>query len=91
MQAVAPFKEAADIIKEEGGEALKLCYQCGVCTATCPWNLVRSFPIRRIVHEAQLGLVDLEAEEMWLCATCKACVQRCPRGVEIVDVMRAMR
>ncbi len=91
MQAVAPFKEAADIIKEEGGEALKLCYQCGVCTATCPWNLVRSFSIRRIMHEAQLGLVDLEAEEMWLCATCKACVQRCPRGVEIVDVMRAMR
>jgi len=91
MQAVAPFKEAADIIKEEGGEILKLCYQCGVCSATCPWNLVRSFIVRRIMHEAQLGLVDLEADEMWLCTSCKACVQRCPRGVEIIDVMRAMR
>ncbi len=91
MQAVAPFKEAADIIKEEGGEALKLCYQCGVCTAICPWNLVRSFIVRRIMHQAQLGLVDLEYDEMWLCATCGACVQRCPRGVEIIDVMRAMR
>jgi len=78
MQAVAPFKEAADIIKEEGGEILKLCYQCGVCSATCPWNLVRSFIVRRIMHEAQLGLVDLEADEMWLCTSCKACVQRCP-------------
>ena len=91
MQAVAPFKEAADIIKEEGGDAFKLCYQCGTCSATCPWNLVRSFLIRRIMHQAQLGLVDLESDEMWLCATCRACVQRCPRGVEIIDVMRAMR
>jgi len=91
MQAVAPYKEAADIIKEEGGEVLKLCYQCGVCSATCPWNLVRSFIVRRIMHQAQLGLVDLESEEMWLCATCGACVQRCPRGVKIIDIMRALR
>jgi Fe-S oxidoreductase len=91
MQAVAPYREAADIIKEEGGEVLKLCYQCGTCSATCPWNLVRSFIVRRIMHQAQLGLVDLEAEEMWLCATCGACVQRCPRGVEIIDIMRALR
>lgn len=91
MPAVAPFKEASDIIKEEGGDVFKLCYQCGTCSATCPWNLVRSFLIRRIMHQAQLGLVDLESDEMWLCATCGACVQRCPRGVEIIDVMRAMR
>ena len=91
MQTVAPFKEVIDIIKEEGGDILKLCYQCGVCSATCPWNLVRSFIVRRVMHQAQLGLVDFEAEEMWLCATCGACVQRCPRGVEIIDIMRALR
>lgn len=91
MQTVAPFKEVIDIIKEEGGDALKLCYQCGVCSATCPWNLVRSFIVRRVMHQAQLGLVDFEAEEMWLCVTCGACVQRCPRGVEIIDIMRALR
>lgn len=91
MQAIAPSKEVMDIIKEEGGDALKLCYQCGVCSATCPWNLVRSFIVRRVMHQAQLGLVDFEAEEMWLCVTCGACVQRCPRGVEIIDIMRALR
>ncbi len=91
MPAVTPFREVVDIIKEEGGEAFKLCYQCGLCTATCPWNLVRSFPPRRIMHQAQLGLVDFEAEDMWLCVTCGACVQRCPRGVELIDVFRALR
>jgi Fe-S oxidoreductase len=88
---VSPVKEAVDIIKEEGGEILKLCYQCGLCTASCPWNLVRSFIVRRIMHQGQLGLTDFEDEEVWLCATCGACVQQCPRGVEIIDIMRALR
>ena len=91
MQAVVPFKEVIDIIKEEGGDVLKLCYQCGVCSATCPWNLVRSFIVRRFLHQAQLGLVDLEAEDIWLCTACGACVQHCPRGVEVPDIMRALR
>jgi len=91
MQSITPLKEAVDIIKEEGGEILKLCYQCGICTSTCPWNMVRSFLVRRIMHQGQLGLIDFEAEDMWLCVTCKACVDRCPRNVEIIDIMRALR
>ena len=90
-EAVTPFKEVADIIEEAGGQAFKLCYQCGTCTATCPWHLVRNFPSRRMIHQAQLGLSEFEAEDMWLCVTCGACVKRCPRGVEIIDVMRALR
>jgi len=91
MQVVAPSKEVIDIIKEEGGEVFKLCYQCGTCTTTCPWNTVRNFLIRRIMHQAQLGLIDFEDEDVWLCVTCKTCVERCPRGVEIIDVWRALR
>jgi Fe-S oxidoreductase len=91
MQAISPFQEAIDIIKEEGGEICKLCYQCGTCTATCPWNTVRSFLVRKTMHQAQLGVVDFEDEDMWLCVSCKACVDRCPRGVEIIDVWRSFR
>jgi len=89
--AVEPFAEAIDIIKEEGGEALKLCYQCGLCSGSCPWNMVRGFLPRRIIHQAQLGLIDFESEDMWQCVTCRNCVQRCPRGVEIIDVLRSPR
>ena len=91
MDVLSPYKEATDVILEAGGEPLKLCYQCGLCTATCPWNLVRSFLVRRIMHEAQLGAIDFASEDVWTCATCRACVQRCPRGVEIIDVIRAIR
>jgi Fe-S oxidoreductase len=91
MQSVTPFQDAIDIIKEEGGEICKLCYQCGTCTATCPWNMVKSFMVRKTMHQAQLGLPDFESEDMWTCVTCKWCVDRCPRGVEIIDVWRSFR
>src|SRR4030066_1214709 len=41
--------------------------------------------------QAFLGGVPFEPEALWLCPPCRNCVQRCPRGVEIIDVMRAMR
>jgi Fe-S oxidoreductase len=44
-----------------------------------------------MIHQAQLGLSDFEAEDMWQCVTCGACVERCPRGVAIIDIMRALR
>ncbi|MBI2831253.1 MAG: (Fe-S)-binding protein [Chloroflexi bacterium] len=90
-QAAEPFAEAIEIIKEEGGDALKSCYQCGLCTATCPWGMVKNFPVRKMMHQSQLGLLDFEHEDMWTCVTCRNCVQRCPRGVAIIDVMRSMR
>jgi Fe-S oxidoreductase len=80
-----------DAVAEAGGEALKQCYQCGLCTGTCPWNLVRNFPTRRLIHQSQLGTVDFEGEDTWICATCRACVARCPRGVAIIDIMKALR
>ncbi|MFW6151163.1 MAG: (Fe-S)-binding protein [Chloroflexota bacterium] len=91
MQVLSPYKEAVDVIVEAGGEPLRLCYQCGTCTGVCPWNLVRTFIVRKIIHEAQLGATDFASEDVWTCATCGACVQRCPRGVEVIDLMRAVR
>ena len=91
MDIVNPLSEAAEAIIEAGGEALKSCYQCGLCTATCPWNLVRNFLIRKLIHESQIGLLELDSDDVWLCATCGMCVERCPRGVEIIDIFTAMR
>jgi Fe-S oxidoreductase len=88
---LSPYKAVVDGIKEAGGEADKFCYQCGKCDTVCPWNRVRKFPVRKIINQAKFGVVPFESEDLWLCTTCGNCVQRCPRGVEIIDVMRAMR
>lgn len=76
---------------EAGGEDLNLCYQCGRCTSTCPWGLVREFNPRKMLRLAQIGLEGIESEDLWLCTTCGVCVQNCPREVELIDIIRAMR
>jgi len=91
VETVAPFKEAIDAIKEAGGEAFKLCYQCGLCDTVCPWNRVRKFSMRNIVRQATFGLPEIEGEDMWRCTTCGRCPQRCPRGVGTIDVSVSFR
>jgi Fe-S oxidoreductase len=86
-----PFKVVIDGIKESGGDTFKFCYQCGKCEAVCPWNYVRQFPVRKIINQSKFGVVPFESEDVWICATCGKCPQRCPRGVEIIEVMRAVR
>lgn len=74
------------------GGAAALCYQCGTCTATCPWGEVRgeALSVRRFIRLAQLGLHQNSAD-LWMCTTCAQCEADCPRGVKITDVMRALR
>jgi Fe-S oxidoreductase len=91
MEATEPFKEAIEMIKEAGGEAFRSCFQCGLCTASCPWNNVRTFMPHKMITQSKFGLVELSEEDWWLCSTCNMCVSRCPRGVAITDVMRAVR
>jgi len=85
MENVADYKEIIDIIKAKGGEAFKLCYQCGKCDAVCPWNKVRTFSMRRIVREATFGLTEIESEDIWRCTTCGRCPQQCPRDVKQIE------
>ncbi|MBW1888675.1 MAG: (Fe-S)-binding protein, partial [Deltaproteobacteria bacterium] len=91
MESVAPFKEGIDAVKEAGGETAKLCYQCGLCDTVCPWNMVVTFMIRRMVRQSQFGLAEIESEEIWRCATCGNCIERCPRGVGIIDIVESLR
>jgi Fe-S oxidoreductase len=74
------------------GGAISLCYQCGVCTAACPWGLVLkdTLSVRRLMRQAQLGLFN-ESDDLWLCTTCAVCQTTCPRGVDIPDVFRSLR
>ena len=91
METVTPLKEIIDVIKESGGDAFKLCYQCGLCDTVCPWNRVRAFSMRKIIREATFGLTDIETEEMWRCTTCGNCPRQCPRGVKIIEAGVALR
>lgn len=91
MEAVAPFQEVIEEIKQAGGESFRLCFQCGLCDTVCPWNKVRNFSIRKIIREAAFGLSEIEGEEIWRCTSCGKCPDQCPRGVSQIDLGISLR
>ena len=91
METVAPFIEVVDEIKQAGGDVFKLCFQCGLCDAVCPWNKVRKFSMRKLIREAAFGLTEIDGEELWRCTTCGTCPSQCPRGVKQIDVSVSLR
>jgi len=91
VDIVAPFQEGIEAIKESGGQAFKLCYQCGLCDTVCPWNRVGTFSMRRLVRQASYGVPEIEGQDIWRCTTCGMCTQKCPRGVETIDVSVSLR
>jgi Fe-S oxidoreductase len=91
VETVNPFIEVLEEIKESGGDAFRLCFQCGTCDTVCPWNNFRNFSIRKIIREASFGLTEIESEDIWRCTTCGTCAKRCPRGVEQVALGVSLR
>ena len=91
MNTITPIKEITDVIVDNGGQSFQLCYQCGICDVVCPWNRVRSFSMRKLVRQANFGLTDIESEDIWRCTTCGNCPQRCPRGVNQIEVGVSLR
>ena len=91
MEAKVLRKEAVDMIKNAGGESFRLCFQCGLCTASCPWNNVRTFMPHKIITQSKFGLIKHGVEDWWFCTTCNMCLSRCPRGVSTTEIMLALR
>ncbi len=79
-------------VVEITGGAARACYQCGACTASCPWGRVLGEPlnIRQMVRRAQLGIDDGNGE-LWLCTGCRQCVALCPRGIDVPALFRSLR
>ncbi len=83
----ARWEKVTNLTGFDGNE----CFQCGVCTATCPLGYMgeEDMDVRNLMRRAQIGL-DI-SETVWNCSTCKLCEQSCPRQVEIVNVITGLR
>ncbi len=82
------FEEIAGL---DGGESLEWCYRCGQCIPVCPVDLVGNYGPMRIHQMVQLGEDLKESDELWLCTTCQNCLRVCPKEVDMVKIMPAVR
>ena len=90
-EAVVPLGEVVAEIKEAGGAAFRLCYQCGKCDVVCPWNRVTAFSMRKIIRQAAFGLPEIELQDIWRCTSCGTCPAHCPRGVDQIGIGVSIR
>ncbi|MBW2039547.1 MAG: 4Fe-4S dicluster domain-containing protein [Deltaproteobacteria bacterium] len=80
-------------VEEESGQDISLCYQCGNCTAGCPYAFAFDIPVHQIMRLIQVGQKEevLRSHAIWLCATCETCTTRCPRNIDVARVMDTLR
>jgi heterodisulfide reductase subunit C len=76
-----------------GGERVRNCIQCGVCSANCPLSPYMDFTPRRLMHMAREGFKRdvLGSFTIWLCTSCYSCTVQCPRNIRVTDVMYALK
>lgn len=74
-------------------EKIKSCIQCGSCSASCPTAYAMDYTPRQIIAALQAGRLErvLKSNTPWLCASCYYCTVRCPSGIEITDLMYALK
>ena len=83
----------AEVLETEGGRLVLQCYQCGTCSGSCPVIDEMEYGPRRMLHMIQAGMETevLTSRDMWRCVSCYSCANRCPRGIEITDLMADLR
>jgi ferredoxin len=76
-----------------GAEDVTKCFQCGNCSAACPFSQDPFIFPRKSMRYLQMGLEDRlkSSLEPWLCYYCGECSVECPRGAEPGETMMSMR
>ena len=76
-----------------GGERIRHCLQCGLCSGSCPLSLYMDYTPRRLMHLSREGFKEevLASQSIWLCSCCYACMVECPKGINITHLMYALK
>ena len=69
------------------------CMKCGKCTASCPAYDEMEFHPHQFVDMVENGRIDelMASRGIYMCLSCFACVERCPRSVEPAKLIEAVR
>ena len=75
-----------------GGEHIRSCIQCGICSGACPAANEMEYPPRKIIAMIRADMRDevLSSNSMWHCLSCFMCTVRCPRGVKPTEIAHAL-
>ena len=69
------------------------CMKCGKCSGTCPSYDEMEYHPHQFVDMVENGRIDelMASRGIYMCLSCFACVERCPRSVEPAKLIEAVR
>jgi len=67
--------------------------KCGKCSGTCPAYNEMEYHPHQFVSMVQKGQIEklMESKSIYMCLSCFACIERCPRSVEPAKLIEAVR
>ena len=67
------------------GEHIRACIQCGMCSGVCPFGYLMDFPPGRMIATLRAELFEevLAIDTVWMCVSCYACTNVCPRDIQL--------
>ncbi len=75
----------------EGAESMGWCYQCSQCVPVCPVDAVGEYGPMRIFKDLLMGKDLFSSDDLWKCTTCMNCLRVCPKEVDMIKIMPAIR
>ena len=75
-------------------EKLKYCFECGICTGSCPMAelIPKHYNPRILIHSIPLAEEKiLKSAELWLCAWCYRCYRRCPQNLKLPEIFQDIK
>ena len=94
MQTAKPIVSKDVIERFLDYKKIKYCYECGICTASCPMVelLGKDYSPRGLLEKLFLNPDSLlDSDEPWLCAWCYRCYKRCPQALKLPEIFLSMR
>ena len=81
-----------EVLRSSGVNPRK-CMRCGKCTATCPAFDEMEYHPHQFVYMVERGEIEklMASPSIYKCLSCFACLERCPRRVEPVKLVEAVR
>ena len=87
------MSDMTEIVKRISGVNPRKCMKCGKCTATCPAYDEMDYHPHQCVDMVETGRIEelMNSKGIYMCLSCFACLERCPRSVEPAKLIEAVR
>lgn len=85
--------DMTELVKRISGVNPRKCMKCGKCTAACPAYDEMDYHPHQFVDMVETGRLEelMNSKGIYMCLSCFACLERCPRSVEPAKLIEAVR